>query len=188
MTGAPASSVAPVAPPNGVGQASQAQTNGTGLTNAATPAVTIAPTTISPTSGFDGSQPLLDLAYGLPYGTPVAMGPNAVAPTPGTAGPSDFSFLEFNGQSVLVNVHSTQTANLAGLQQNLESQLGFTTTEVTTAQNMVTGWLPDKSDPEFAERGQLQLRDAGVQTDRECRQLPDGRRPRHPFRHLPRRQ
>ena len=128
--------------PNGVGQTIQPQTDGAGLTNTAAPAGTIAPTTINPTSGYDGSQPLLDLAYGLPYGTPVAMGPGAVAPTRGTAGPTDFSFLEFNGQSVLVNVHSTQTSNLGGLEKNLESQIGFTTTEVTTAQNMVTGWLP----------------------------------------------
>ena len=125
VTGSPASPDAPAAPPkNGVGQ-----TNGAGSTNTATTAGTIAPTTISPNSGYDGSQPLLDLAYGLPYGTPVAMGANAVAPTRGTAGPSDFSFLEFDGQGrVLVNVHSTQTANLGGLQTDLETQLGFTTT------------------------------------------------------------
>ncbi len=142
VTGAPESSGVPVAPPNGVGQTPQAQTDGAGSTNAATPAGTIAPTTIRPDSGIDGSQPLLDLAYGLPYGTPVAMGANAVAPTRGTAGPSDFSFLEFNGQSVLVNVHSTQTANLDTLQKNLQTQLGFTTVSTFASQNMVTGFLP----------------------------------------------
>ena len=139
VTGSPASPDALVAPPkNGVGQTKDA-----GSTNTATTAGTIAPTTIRPNSGYDGSQPLLDLAYGLPYGTPVAMGANAVAPTRGTAGPSDFSFLEFDAQGrVLINVHSTQTATLGTFQKDLQTQLGFTTVSAFASQDMVTGFLP----------------------------------------------
>ena len=106
---------------------------------------------VDPNSGFVGSEALLDLAYGLPYGTPVPMGGSQSAGgengtgtlTPGTPKPQDFSFLDFDKQSrVLVDVHSTQTANLSSLQSELTSQLGFATTLVTTDQNMVTGWLP----------------------------------------------
>jgi subtilisin family serine protease len=107
--------------------------------------------TVDLNSGFVGSEPLLDLAYGVPYGTPIPQGGlrsgggenGPGAPMIGTPKPQDFTFLEFDQQSrVLINVHSTQTADLAGLQSDLTTQLGFTATEVAPAQNMVTGWLP----------------------------------------------
>jgi subtilisin family serine protease len=108
--------------------------------------------TVDPNSGFVGSQPLLDLAYGVPYGTPIPQGgsggggengPGSGVPVIGTPNPQDFKFLEFDHQGrVLVNVHSTETANLDGLHAELMSQMRFTTTEFAPAENRVTGWLP----------------------------------------------
>ena len=107
---------------------------------------------VDPYSGFVGSEPLLDLAYGLPYGTIVPPGGlqqsgggenGPTTPTPGTPKPQDFNFLEFDQQDrVLVNVHSTFTSDLAGLQSDLQTKLGFTATGTYPSQNMVTGWLP----------------------------------------------
>ena len=106
-----------------------------------------------PNSGTVGSEALLDLANGLPYGTPLppsGKGQNIasssvsqnIAPSSKVTA-QDFSFMEFDSQNrVLVNVHSTLPKNLDGLETDLENQLGFTMTAVTPAQNMATGWLP----------------------------------------------
>ena len=110
-----------------------------------------------PTAGVVGSEPLLDLAYNVPYGTDVTPnGPVHVPPVSSPISESDFSFLEFNSQGqVLVGVHSTLTQYLDGLESYLESHLGFTPTLLTPAQNLVTGWLPVNRDPEPLECAQL---------------------------------
>jgi hypothetical protein len=108
---------------------------------------------VDPSAGFVGSEPLLDLAYGLPYGTPVPPpglgngggenGGGGGAPKTGTPKPQDFKFLEFDQQGrVLVNVHSTLTKYLDGLQSDLQTKLGFATVGAYPSQNLVVGWLP----------------------------------------------
>jgi len=118
---------------------------------------------VDPNAGYDGSQPLLDLAYGLKYGTPVettvpttmntggaAAQPSTsslVAPTKtGASGfqpPAGYSFLEFDQQGgVLVDVHSTLLKYLPALTTELTTQFGFMVSGTYTSQDMVQGWLP----------------------------------------------
>jgi hypothetical protein len=101
--------------------------------------------------GFVGSEALLDLALGLPYGTRVDGRQQTARPTtppPGDnlhqgSGPaSTFPFLVFDRQGrVMVNVHATLEKYLDGLKQAAQ-QDGMQVLFVTTDQTMVTGFLP----------------------------------------------
>ena len=99
----------------------------------------------------------------------------------------DYSFLEFDVQGrVLVDVHSGLNQEVGALQNELQSNLGFKTTGVYPSQNMVTGWLPVNQIlnlPTIAKFAYV----TPVYKPIASWQLPDGRRPGHPFRHLPRR-
>jgi hypothetical protein len=127
---------------------------------------------VSPNSGYVGSQPLLDLANGLPYGTPVwtpADAPPVSVPAgatmpvpPGGQGPvtptvpptsqapftppAGYDFLQFDAQGrVEVGVHSTLSKYVGDLKNDLAANYGFTATGEYDSQNMVVGWLPVSS-------------------------------------------
>ncbi len=77
---------------------------------------------------------------GMGYGSASGSGSGSGSETGAGSG---FDFLQFDNQGrVLVDVHSTLSANLNGLVNTLTSQYGFSTLAVYPYQVMVQGWLP----------------------------------------------
>ncbi len=106
---------------------------------------------VDPNAGFIGSQALLNLAAGLPYGTPLdgTFGNEIPVFEPGKAGLGGNNLVNHNSElfqfdaqgRVLVSVRSTLTKYLDGLVNDLKN-LGMVVSTITPAQNMVTGYLP----------------------------------------------